>query len=176
MAHRSQRNRARLTTQLVLAFLLAACAPEPRGPRAIGPDVEAVRARHVAYGEALAARDATATADFCATCQILDVEEDEAGPYVKVSLGNASLVADAGSAVTFGYADVQLSGDLAVSSSECSVTRTSPRTQRAILRRGYCTIVWQRREDEVWRIHSESRNVSDSLVQPGDEATSEHEQ
>jgi len=143
--------------------LLGACAGEPRGPHSTGPDVEAVRARQVAYGEALAARDSTSIADFCATCDIFDVEEDEAGPYVKISLGNSSLLEDDSGAIEFGYAEVQVSGDLAVSTGECTVTRTSPRTQRAVLRRGYCTIIWSRSDDAIWRVMSERRNVYEPL-------------
>lgn len=145
------------------AVLLVSCSAEWRGPRSTGPDVEAVRARQAAYGEALAARDPASIADFCTSCEIFDVEEDEAGPHVKVSLGNASLVEDASGAIEFGYAEVQLSGDLAVSTGECAVTRTSPRTQRAVLRRGYCTIVWSRSEDAVWRVSAERRLVYEPL-------------
>jgi hypothetical protein len=149
---------------VIATVVLASCGQPHRGPAVTGAEVEAVRARHVAYGEARKHRNTARTNDFCNLCLIMEPQEDDHGVFVKTDLGNGSLIADANGAIEFGTADVETSGDLAVSSGECSVTRTSPTTHRPVLRRGYCVVSWHRRHDGVWRIRHESRNLRESPV------------
>jgi hypothetical protein len=152
-----------LLLMLLTLTALTGCDPAPRGPAVMGPDVEAVRARHTAYGEALKRRDAAAASDICNACLITEAQEDGYGTFIKSDLGNGSLIADPNGAIVLGYVNVESSGDLAVSYGECTVTRTSPTTHQPVLRRGYCLTSWHRRDDGVWRIRFESRNVHDSL-------------
>lgn len=152
----------RVCYAIFFAAALLACQ-EPQSPAFMGPEVDALRARHGDFAEALAAKQATATAEFYDRGSAIYEPLIVLGrPHVSMELTNESLFADPNGSIQFLHTEFETSGTLAVSRGECIVTRTDPRSGHAAQMRGYCMTSWRRGEDDQWRVAWESRNVAPS--------------
>lgn len=146
---------------LGLGAALASCGEAPDVRVFTGPDVDAVRVRHTALVAALNKKDAAAVAAFYDSGMSLIFEPAQRDGQVDVAvrLNNDGLLKDPLSAVTFNYAEIEVSGDLAVAQGECIITMSDPATHQARPWLGACMQSWRRRSDGVWRVGWESRNV-----------------
>jgi ketosteroid isomerase-like protein len=150
----------RWITLLVVSAILTSCGEEQDVRTFTGPDVDAIRDRYSALAAVLNKKDAASVAAFYDCCGLI-AEPNLSEPSIRIGVerNNDALLADALSNVTLGYPAIEVSGDLAVSRSECRFTRTDPQTRRAKLWYGYCMHSWRRRADGTWRVAWESRNV-----------------
>lgn len=145
---------------LALSAALASCGESPDIRIFTGPDVDAVRARHTALVAALNKKDAAAVAAFYdMSSLIFEPAQHDGRIDVDVRLNNDALLKDPLSAVIANYAEIEVSGDLAVSQGECIITKTDPDTHQARAWLGACMQSWRRLKDGVWRVGWESRNV-----------------
>lgn len=150
----------RVGLALVCVMLAAACQ-EQRQPVFMGAEVDALRAQHSALGQALQSKDIAAVRAFYDLSSLIYQPVFADGvPHVGVELSNQSLFDDPNGAIEFLHTEFEISGTLAVSRGECTLSRTNTDTDEIVQMRGYCMTSWRRGEDGIWRVAWESRNVA----------------